>query len=192
MKDVVKRVYFAEIWDSHGNLQWKGDTPFDLGEVPAQDFRVGNYDWSSLSEAEQEAFLAATSGFGAVEALEDDALDVPAARASPHRADVPVPQWQSVQAEDAMLGRALATKSRRRWPEGQAPPQPEDPPPQPPESQHGEAADHIPSKRMKTDASMNVYVQEAACSSHGCLSMATSGDSDNPQDARAAPTAQDA
>ena len=103
-----------------------------------------------------------------------------------------MPQWQSVQAEDAMLGRALATKSRRRWPEGQAPPQPEDPPPQLPESQHGEAADHIPSKRMKTDASMNDYVQEAACSSHGCLSMATSGDSDNPQDARAAPTAQDA
>ena len=29
MKDVVKRVYFAEIWDSHGNLQWQGDTPFE-------------------------------------------------------------------------------------------------------------------------------------------------------------------
>ena len=110
MKDVVKRVYFARIWDSHGNVQWQGDMPFDIGEVPAQDLRVGNYDWSSLSEAEQEAFLAATSGFGAVEALEDEALDVPAARASPHRADVPVPQWQSVQAEDAMLGRALATR----------------------------------------------------------------------------------
>ena len=187
MKDVVKRVYFAEIWDSHGNLQWQGDTPFDLGEVPAQDLRVGNYDWSSLTAAEQAAFLAASSGFGGVDALEEDALDVPAARA-----DVPAAQWQSVEAEDAMLWRALATESRRRWPEGQAPPQPEDPPPQPPESQHGEAADHIPSKRMKTDASMNDYVQEAACSSHGFLSMATSGDSDNPQDARAAPTAQDA
>ena len=29
MKDVVKRVYFAEIWDSHGNLQWQGGTPFE-------------------------------------------------------------------------------------------------------------------------------------------------------------------
>ena len=161
MKDVVKRVYFAEIWDSHGNLQWQGDTPFDLGEVPAEDLRVGNYDWSSLSAAEQAAFLAASSGFGAVDALEDEALDVPAARASPYRADVPAPQWQSVEAEDAMLWRALATESRRRWPEGQAPPQPEDPPPQLPESQHGEAADHIPSKRMKTDASMDDYVLRA-------------------------------
>ena len=134
MKDVVKRVYFARIWDSHGNPQWQGDMPFDLGEVPAQDLRVGNYDWSSLSEAEQAAFLAASSGFGAVE---------------------------SVEAEDAMLWRALATESRRRWPEGQAPPQPEDPSPQLPESQRGEAADHIPSKRMKTDASMNDYVVRA-------------------------------
>ena len=161
MKDVVKRVYFAEIWDSHGNLQWQGDTPFDLGEVLAQDLRVGNYDWSSLTAAEQAAFLAASSGCGAVDALEDDALDVPAARASRYRAVVPAPQWQSVEAEDAMLRRALATESRRRWPEGQAPPQPEDLPPQPPESQHGEAADHIPSKRMKTDASMNDYVLRA-------------------------------
>ena len=105
MKDVVKRVYFAEIWDSHGNLQWQGDTPFDLGEVPAEDLRVGNYDWSSLSAAEQAAFLAASSGFGAVDALEDDALDAPAARA-----DVPAAQWQSVEVEDAMLWRALATE----------------------------------------------------------------------------------
>ena len=94
MKDVVKRVYFAEIWDSHGHLQWQGDTPFDLGEVPAQDFRVGNYDWSSLTAAEQAAFLAASTGFGAVDALEEDALDVPAARA-----DVPAAQWQWLEAQ---------------------------------------------------------------------------------------------
>ena len=29
MKDVVKRVYFREIWYSHGNLQWQGDTPLE-------------------------------------------------------------------------------------------------------------------------------------------------------------------
>ena len=29
MKDVVKRVYFTEIWYSHGNLQWQGDTPLE-------------------------------------------------------------------------------------------------------------------------------------------------------------------